>query len=239
MNDQFVTYASDILGETKFGLSGNEIAKFSTEFAVRNNVENPYGIYPFPKGLPNKKSALRGSVGVFSAEQKFHFIAWLCDMPGVKNQEPVKELKLRLFNNYGNKYSTIDIADSNIISETRHWLGEYPRALEIYNVGLMKFEAQLFERNCIDDIRLAYEVLLKELLGNEKSLENQVSEIGVRLKRKDASTEIRNMYIKLLDYYTKYQNNYVKHDDKVNKNEVEYIVELTSIMMKFLIKILK
>src|SRR5699024_7054523 len=114
MNTQFVTYATDILGETKMGLSGSEIAKYSTEFAVKNNVEIPFGTYPFPKGLANKRSALRRNVEAFSAEQQFHFISWLCDLPRIKSQESVKELKLRLFNGYGNKYAITDIADSDI-----------------------------------------------------------------------------------------------------------------------------
>ena len=46
------------------------------------------------------------------------------------------------------------------------------------------------------------------------------------------------MVIQVINYYTKYQNNYVKHDDKVNENEIEYVIEQTSIIMKFLIKML-
>lgn len=76
-------------------------------------------------------------------------------------------------------------------------------------------------------------------MGNEKSLENQLPEIGARLKEQGISSEIRNMFVKVLEYYTKYQNTYIKHDDRVNKDEMEYIIEITSLMMKFLIKTLR
>lgn len=239
MDNQFLTYVSDVLGDTKKGLSGSEIAKYSNEFAVKNNVEIPYANYPFPKGLPNKKTALRNNMHSFSAEQQFKFIAWLCDMPYMKKQESVQELRLRLFSRYGSKYQTIEMADPDVVKETQHWLDSYPNALETYNDGIMKFESQIFERNCVDDIRLAYEMLLKELLDNDKSLEKQKSIIGTRLKEKNISPQLRNMHVKLLDYYTKYQNTYIKHDDQVNKNEIEYVIELTSLMMKFSIKMLK
>lgn len=238
MDSHFITYATDIIGETQYGLSGSEIAKYSTEFAVKYNVAIPYGTYPFPKTLPNKRTALRRNVEEFSGEQQFEFIHWLCELPELAEQEAIKTLKLRLFTNYGNQYGMINIHNSSIVEETYHWLNDYPKALEKYNEGLLKFQANLFERSSIDDIRLSFELAVKQILNNDKSLENQVSEIGSKLKEKDVSPELRNMYVKLMDYYTKYQNTYVKHDDRVNKNEMEYIIELTSLMMKFLIKTL-
>lgn len=81
-------------------------------------------------------------------------------------------------------------------------------------------------------------LLVKDLLGNGKSLENQNDELGRKLKDFGAVSELRNMFIKVIEYYTKYQNNYVKHDDKVNEKDMEYIIELTSVIMKYLIKII-
>lgn len=45
------------------------------------------------------------------------------------------------------------------------------------------------------------------------------------------------MFVQIIKYYTEFQNNHVKHNDKVNENEIEYIIELTSVVMKFLVKI--
>lgn len=45
------------------------------------------------------------------------------------------------------------------------------------------------------------------------------------------------MIIKIIDYYTKFQNNHVKHNDAVNEKEIEFIIELTSVVMKYLIKV--
>ena len=53
-----------------------------------------------------------------------------------------------------------------------------PRAQEVYKSGITKYTAKNYERNILDDMRLSLELLVKQFLGNEKSLENQVSMLG-------------------------------------------------------------
>lgn len=57
------------------------------------------------------------------------------------------------------------------------------------------------------------------------------------LKDTVASVELRNMVNHIIKYYTNFQNHHVKHNYKVNSNEIVYVIELTSVVMKFLIKI--
>ena len=89
----------------------------------------------------------------------------------------------------------------------------------------------------MDDLRVSLELLLKEVLGNKKSLENQLADLGRYFKKKSISTELSNMILKLIDYFTKYQNTYIKHNDNVNDKEIEFIFELTSSLMKLLIRL--
>lgn len=86
--------------------------------------------------------------------------------------------------------------------------------------------------------RLSFELLVKSLLNNNKSLENQIREIGSRLNNANASPELCNMIVKIITYYTDFQNHHIKHDDSVNEDEIEYIIELTSVVMKYLIKVI-
>ena len=44
------------------------------------------------------------------------------------------------------------------------------------------------------------------------------------------------MFLKLIDYYCKYQNFYVKHDDAVIEEEIEFIFEITSSFMKHIVR---
>lgn len=45
------------------------------------------------------------------------------------------------------------------------------------------------------------------------------------------------MFVLLKDYFTKYQNEYVKHNDKVNKLEIELMLNLTSTFINFLLNV--
>lgn len=121
--------------------------------------------------------------------------------------------------------------------ETRHWLDGYPDAQSLYNNALEKYEHGVYFRNLLDDLRLALERLLCAVLSNSKSLENQISLVGIYIKDRGGSQELANMFVKLIDYYGKYQNNYVKHNDAVIETEIEFILEITSSFMKHLIRL--
>ncbi|MEQ9102360.1 MAG: hypothetical protein RIF36_16380 [Imperialibacter sp.] len=122
-----------------------------------------------------------------------------------------------------------------LIEEARQGLIAYPDSLRIFNSAIEKYEGGKFERNALDDMRLSLEILLRQLLGNTKSLENQMSELGAYQKSRGASNEVTNMFHKLIEYYTKYQNNYVKHNDMVQASEINFVVDLTSTFMKYLL----
>lgn len=239
MDTPFITFASDVLAETKEGLSGSKIAEYCTAYAEKFNVKIPYASYPFPESLPNKRTALRENILAFKEEQRFIILKELCQLPELKEIEAVKGLKIRLFSRYGKKYSEVILSDLELVQETKHWLGDYSAALSNYESALLKFDNNLFERNVLDDMRLSFELLLKELLSNNKSLENQIAGLGQILKSFQVSPELRNMYTTLLNYYKDYQNTYVKHNDNVNIEEMEFIIELTSLMMRFIVKLNK
>jgi len=95
----------------------------------------------------------------------------------------------------------------------------------------------VFLRNSLDDLRLSLELLLQEIFGNSKSLENQINEVGSMVISKGGSKEFANMFQKLVEYYTKYQNTYIKHDDRVMELEIEFIFELTSSFMKHFVRL--
>ena len=45
------------------------------------------------------------------------------------------------------------------------------------------------------------------------------------------------MFVKLIEYYAKYQNAYVKHDDAVVEQEVDFVFEISSCFMRHLVRI--
>lgn len=233
----FISYASDILADTNAGLTASEICKEMSHYAVIFSKDIPHPRYPFD--TPNKRTAFYKNLMVFDDPQKYQILKELLEHPRIisRTDDEVHQLRIRLITQYGS-YDTGEIKpglDENVIFQTRHWLNLFPDSLKLYNEAFQKYNHNIFIRNVLDDLRLSLEILLKQILKNDKSLENQISLIGTFIKDCGGSTELINMLVKLIDYYSKYQNTYVKHDDSVIKEEVEFIIEITSSFMKYFI----
>jgi len=234
-----VTNAASILASTNFGLTGPQIVEVCSAYAADWNLELPHPRYPFAQAVPNKRTALSDNVMAFSEAQRYTILRNLCDRESVAGRDDVKKLKLQMIARFGHlageDFGTE--VDQELVERTRHWLGPFPAALNPYQGAIEKHANKLFLRNVLDDLRLSLELLLKALLGNDKSLENQIAQLGTFIKERGGSAEFSNMFVKLVDYYTKYQNTYVKHDDAVVEEEVEFIIELTSSFMKHLVRL--
>jgi len=237
--NSFITYASDLLAATESALSGTKIISFCRKYAIQYNTSIPYDVFPFPKGTPNKRTVLKDNLLAFQPVEQYALLLELCEFPSFDQNKDVADLKIKLISRYGHLSSISDPNKINesLLEETAHWLSAYPESLKIYNEALLKYNNRIFERNLLDDLRLSLEILLRSIIENQKSLENQISEIGNFIKLRKGSPELNNMFIKLIDYYSKYNNTYVKHNDLVIENEIEIIFEMTSSFMKFLIRI--
>ncbi|WP_353100850.1 hypothetical protein [Myroides odoratus] len=237
----FIENAGAILGDTNYGLSGAEIANKLSAYAFDFNIDIPFPSSPFPSdgSVPNKRFALKKNLEKFNPEQQFKIIKELCEVDKFKNVKKVKDLKLKLITRYGHLNTEADTVNEILVEETRHWLHDYEIALKVYISALEKFKNNIFERNLLDDLRLSLELLVMEILGNSKSLENQLSDLGQFISLNNGSKELGNMFQKLIEYFTKYQNTYVKHDNKVIEEEIEFILEITSSFMKHFIRMNK
>jgi uncharacterized tellurite resistance protein B-like protein len=114
-------------------------------------------------------------------------------------------------------------------------LGKFPDSEVQYLSALEKIRQGIYERNSLDDLRLSLELLLKGILQNGKSSENQRPAITEFLKNKGVSPQIANLLWTLIDYYSKYQNEHVKHNDKVNPSDINFILDLTTSFIKQLL----
>ena len=165
LDDSFITFACNILGETDTGLSGTKIVEYCNSYAITFNRIIPFERYPFD--APNKRTALKENLRVFEAAEQFRIIKELCELPMFADNTTVADLKIKLYTRYGN-LSTEKISETELIQKTKHWLANYPLALKQYESALSKFEGGIFERNTLDDLRLSFELLVKDLLNNSK-----------------------------------------------------------------------
>ena len=234
ISNVFLTHTAEILAETQKGLTATQIAKYFVAKSLDYQVDIPHYKAPFVD-VPNKRTAFLENLQQFNSGQQFEIID---ELTTIYSEIPeVNNLKNKLHEQYPDYSSKAEkLYNVELVEETKHWLEPYNKAYTLYKSALEKLEHGNLQRNLIDDLRLSLELLLKELLGNEKSLENQIADIGTFQKNKGISTEASNMFNTLLNYYTKYQNKYVKHDDNVNEKEIEFIVDLTSSFIKFITK---
>jgi len=125
--------------------------------------------------------------------------------------------------------------NSDLIKKNLVGLNKYPKAGKLFLQALDKLNEGKNERNMLDDLRLTLETLLREILSNSKSLENQYELLGKHLKEKGTSKEIVNMFRVIITNFSTYQNNNVKHGDNVKEEEIDFIVNISLAMINFLI----
>lgn len=232
----FVSFAATEL--TNNGLSGSKLVEITSAYAADFGPDIPHARYPFDS--PNKRTALLDNLLCFAPKQQYQIIRELCDRlnPDGSNSALVA-LKVKLTTEYAEFADQDNSSDVHrtLIAETRHWLSDYPDVRKLFDEALLKHDHGVFKRNTLDDLRLSLEILTRQLFGNHKTLENQISQVGQFVKEKGGSQQLANMFEKLVDYYTKYQNTYVKHDDAVITAEIEFIFELTASFMKHLLRL--
>jgi hypothetical protein len=236
MSEVFMHHAGGILGDQQSGLTAREITSTMSAYAVDAGIDIPHPVFPYT--APNKRTVIVDNLRGFRDEEKYKILLAMCDLLAPRNSAANK-LKLQLMAKYAHLSGDGLLSESNseILQQVQHWLAPFPDVLAIYQSALQKYEATAFTRNLLDDLRLALEKLLQAVLGNARSLENQLAALGEFVRERGASREFANMFRTLLDYYTKYQNTYVKHDDAVVEQEVEFIIEMTSAFMKHVLRL--
>lgn len=144
IDDTFIEYASEILGDTTSGLSGTQIVKYCNKYAIEFGVKIPIGTTDFGKfgsKVPNKRTALRKNLSEFNAIQQFHIIKELCKLPIFNKNIQVNDLKKKLFIRYAtlakssNEISGVQMIPLNIKSQSidnkKGFIENYIHKLEV------------------------------------------------------------------------------------------------------------
>lgn len=131
----------------------------------------------------------------------------------------------------------IEFLSEKLVIDVLSWLDDYPTSKNNFSKAIKERRVPDKYRNIVDNLRISLELFLKQFLNNNKSLENQLSVIGEYLSAKGIANEISNMYVKLIDYYSKYNNDKAKHNDKVLDIEIDYMIYLTGSFIRMLIQL--
>lgn len=147
-------------------------------------------------------------------------------------EEQVKKALEQFYDNSGISRSTVE--DAKGIRDT---LPANSKVRKCYDDALAKMVEAKYERNNMDDIRLALELYLKEVLGNDKPLEKQASSLKDYYTKKKVSNELISTHTQSLHHLCDFFNNHAKHDYNVKREEIDSVVGYVNQIMKSLINI--
>lgn len=152
----------------------------------------------------------------------------------------ISNLNVRLC--YDDKYrfypSGVELFDKKLVDDVLEFLQPYKDAHKELSEALQAFLKKSY-RDAVDKTRLALEVFLKELLNNEKSLENQ-KEFLCKYLGENMHQDIKSMFLQILDFYAKLNNNEAKHNSGDFKEyEVEFLFYLVGNFIRLFMQVEK
>lgn len=114
------------------------------------------------------------------------------------------------------------------LSNVRQILSEHPKALEVYNSAIEKIIKEEYDRNAIDDMRLAWDNLVSDLTGRNASPNKLAEEIGQLLSKKGVAPQLINMFISMVKQYADYQDKNIKHNTNLSHSDVLFVLNITN-----------
>lgn len=130
--------------------------------------------------------------------------------------------------------------DAELVNRVVAWLADVPAAAKAYSALLELLWSGSLEtrRNVVDNLRVAVEAVLRKLLKNEKSLENQQDALTSWLKERGAHQQTINLFVQVLfGPYRIFQNEAVKHGDDFIEPEVEFQIYQTGTLLRMLLRL--
>lgn len=135
------------------------------------------------------------------------------------------------------------LLDEATVESNLMWLSRYPEVLKPFETALKLYVAKDPNqyRNMLDSLRFAIEQMVRVVLNNQRSLENQKDEFLRWLKKHDVHVQIGNMYHDLLfGGFAAYQNDAVKHqEDKYTPAEIEFVLYATGTFLRLIQRLIE
>lgn len=132
------------------------------------------------------------------------------------------------------------LLDEEVVNQDLDWLSDHLKALKPFKQALKTYSMNDKEnyRSLFDNLRFALEQLLRTILDNRKSFENQERPLLLWLGERGIHQQILNMYKQLLfGPYRIYQNDAVKHGEEYMEDEAEFMIYLTGTFMRLLLQL--
>lgn len=135
------------------------------------------------------------------------------------------------------------LLDEAVVETNLIWLARYPSVLKPFEEALKLYMAKDPKqyRSMLDSLRFALEQMVRVVLNNQRSLENQKEEFLRWLNDHGVHVHIGGMYHDLLfGGFTRYQNDAVKHqENQYTQAEVEFVLYATGTFLRLIQRLLE
>ncbi len=122
--------------------------------------------------------------------------------------------------------------DNALVSEPLNWLESYPSAHKTFCNALKQYSEGIYIRDVADNLRKALESFLQEFLNNTKNLESNKNDICKYLGEQGVDPGISGLYKPLIDSYKNINDRIAKHNDKVDKKMLEFLLYQTGVLIR-------
>lgn len=129
------------------------------------------------------------------------------------------------------------ILDDEVVNVALNWLTYYPEVSKIFNQSLKDY--LLFDgtdtaaRSIYDNLRASLEKLIKLVLNNNRSLENNKNDLKSWLKDNGVHPNLTNMLSHIINEYCYFMND-VKHVSNYSGNDLEFMIYQTAIIIRMI-----
>ena len=125
--------------------------------------------------------------------------------------------------------------DDALVTEPLEWLKEYSKAHKTYCIALKQYTEGIYIRDVADNLRKALEEFLREFLDNNYDFNKNKKEVENYLKAQNTDQHLITIIVSLLTHYYILNNEVAKHNDKMDKKYLEFLLYQTGIFMRSLI----
>lgn len=127
--------------------------------------------------------------------------------------------------------------DNALVSDILIWLISYPITQKTYVTALKQYAEGIYIRDVADNLRKALESFLQEFLGNTKNLETNKNEICKYLGSIGVDHGVVGLFQPLINAYKNINDRIAKHNDKVDKNILEFLLYQTGVLIRMILVI--
>jgi hypothetical protein len=241
-HNQYAYYCGFPMPYTMASFMFNQVPVQQNESIIINNILNSQSSVQLAWHLQNLFLALKDSKTERNPEAEIFIFAFLSDFKDVLESAPSMKISFSKTQDEIIIYPAgADLLDEDLINGNLLWLQEYPESLKALEQSLSIYMAgdKPKFRNLIDNLRVSVEQLLRAVLKNSKSLENQSKELDVWLEKHGVHKQIRNLYGQFLfGPYATLQNDVAKHGDtELLPDEIEYLIYQTGTFLRLILQL--